>query len=174
MAVPVKAAKPEFARRLLGRLASLWGTSWLSSAQVEFDSRLRASLGRSNGPKRSIRLHVGLKRRAGLLAEVLCHEAAHLVVYEDTKGLGRKHGAEWRALMLQAGYRPRVRLPPLPGTRSPRKRTVARFEHACPVCHFRRFAARKMVGWRCATCVSDGLDGTLQITQVEARGQRGS
>jgi predicted SprT family Zn-dependent metalloprotease len=102
--------------------------------------------------------------------EVLCHEAAHAAVVALHGRRVRPHGAEWRDLMLFAGFRPRVRLPSEDLVGLPRFAQRARvlWEHRCPVCQAHRFAGRPVRQWRCATCWAEGLPGQLRITRVSA------
>lgn len=154
--------------KVLARLSATWHVPWLESVTLAFVARRRASLGSSNARSRTIRLDERLRRRPALLAEIVCHEAAHLVAFARSNGRARPHGPEWRRLVLAAGYDPRAQLPPLssPPPAAPPNRP--RFEHVCPVCHARRVASRRVLRWRCASCIADGLDGTLEIRRVEA------
>jgi predicted SprT family Zn-dependent metalloprotease len=70
------------------------------------------SLGRCQPEQKRIRLASWLREAPGeLLAEVLCHEAAHVAVHE-LHGRGcRPHGSEWKSLMRAAGYDARTRIP---------------------------------------------------------------
>ncbi len=92
--------------------AALWGVPGLQSrTRVELSTRLRSSLGRAWPAKKLIRIHAGLiDHPREVIEEVLCHEAAHVAVAELHGGYRRPHGAEWRRLMKQAGFEPRVRL----------------------------------------------------------------
>jgi predicted SprT family Zn-dependent metalloprotease len=156
--------------KVLSRLAAIWRCAWLESVTVRFVAPRRASLASSNARLRTIRLDERLRRRTRFLSEVLCHEAAHLVAFAKSGGKNQPHGPEWRALMKAAGCDPRVRLPAIGGG-APAPRTRLRplqFEHVCPVCHARRFAARRMSAWRCSACLANGLDGTLDIRRVDA------
>ena len=158
----------------LARLAAIWCCPWLSQVTVTFVEPRRASLGSSNSNLRSIRLDVRLRRRPALLAEAVCHEAAHLVSFDRSRGKGRPHGPEWRSLVRAAGFEARIRLPRLGADATPLRppRRAHRFEHSCPVCHATRFAARRMSAWRCANCVLNGLEGLLEIRRIVAEGSQ--
>jgi ribosomal protein L37AE/L43A len=110
------------------------------------------------------------------------HEAAHAAAVRlHGRGI-RPHGAEWRALVSQSAARSRRpgRMA-LRGTEqlaraaAPRRKAGTghlRYEHWCPVCQFSRWARRPVAAWRCAACVSAGLEGRLRIrgTTSQARG----
>ena len=92
---------------------------------------------------------------------------AHLAARELHGRNVRPHGPEWKALMTSAGYEPRTRLPSPNGALRPRRRRRARYVylHRCPVCQRFRIARRLMSRWRCADCVTSGLEGGLTITR---------
>jgi len=93
--------------------AEAWGVPGLEARiSVGFSTRMTRSLGRCQPEQKRIRLASWLREApAELLAEVLCHEAAHVAVHE-LHGRGcRPHGSEWRALMRAAGYDARTRIP---------------------------------------------------------------
>jgi predicted SprT family Zn-dependent metalloprotease len=104
---------------------------------------------------------------------VLCHEVAHVVAYRRARAVGapppRPHGAEWAALVRDAGYRPAVRASSSliegirPRTRAASSRVVV---HICPVCHVRRVASRAVSAWRCSACVAAGLDGRMEVVRM--------
>ena len=92
---------------------------------------------------------------------MICHEAAHFVVWRRHGQAARPHGPEWAALVKLAGFEPkaaRVRC----GLRKATPVTAYVFRHICPVCHFSRRAARRMTRWRCPECRALGLDGVSQ------------
>jgi hypothetical protein len=95
------------------RWAETWGVPGLETRlEVSFSTRMSRSLGRCHPERRRIRLASWLREAPGtLLAEVLCHEAAHVAVFELHGRACRPHGGEWRALMRQAGYEARARIP---------------------------------------------------------------
>ena len=55
------------------------------------------------------------------LEEVIAHEVAHLVCWWR-HGRTRPHGAEWQAIMVEAGHEPRVRLTADDVVLAPRRR----------------------------------------------------
>lgn len=164
---------PTGLRRLLASWATLWDTPGLEDdLTVAFSARLTRSLGRCRPATGRITLRAEL--RGGppeRLAEVLCHEAAHVAVFQKHGREARPHGPEWRALVAAAGFEPRT------GARgestsaameatdeSPTPRRLA-YEHRCPVCHTVRLARRPVPRWRCAECLDAGLDGEMIITR---------
>ena len=93
--------------------AEAWGVPGLESRlSVCFSTRMSRSLGRCQPERKLIRLASWLREAPDvLLAEVLCHEVAHVAVHE-LHGRGcRPHGREWKALMRTAGYQARARIP---------------------------------------------------------------
>jgi SprT protein len=143
----------------------LWGMFELAeSVNVEFSGRLRVALGRSNVANHHVRLNSLLEKgEHGLLAEVLCHELAHIAVYERFGSSARPHGKEWAELVQKAGYEPRVRIRvDGDGLSKPSRK----YEHICPVCQSVRYARRAMTRWRCGTCSDAGLDGQLLIRSI--------
>ncbi len=148
------------------KLAALWGLPGLAGrARIELSARLKTSLARSYPKAALIRLNGVLLNPSycDLVAEVLCHELAHLAVYE-LFGPGRKpHGLEWQALVEKAGFSPRLRIRLPAGQLQPatRVRQDRVLEHRCPVCQTVRVAVRRVPQWRCAECVAAGLDGKL-------------
>jgi len=101
----------------LGIPIAHWATTWERPGleqrlYISFSSRMTRSLGRCHPERGVIRLASWLREApAGLLAEVLCHEVAHVATYELHGRACRPHGVEWQALMRAAGFEPRVRLP---------------------------------------------------------------
>jgi SprT protein len=91
---------------------------------------------------------------------------AHLAARELYGRSVRPHGAEWKALMANAGFEPRTHLPhPNGATKRRKRRAPYVYVHRCPVCQFSRTARRLMSRWRCAECVASGLEGLLTITR---------
>lgn len=182
-------------RALVSAWAAAWGDAGLADAvAVSFSPRLRRSLGRCRPAAGRITLRADLRDGPeARLAEVLCHEAAHVAVHRRHGRAARPHGPEWRALVEAAGYEPR-RLgadpppdraragspagpaaaepagsrptPPAAARRNPAARY--RYEHRCPVCHTARWARRPVRAWRCAECLDAGLAGELLITRGPA------
>jgi len=93
--------------------AQVWDLPGLESRlRVSFSTRMWRSLGRCQPERRVIRLAAWLRAApAALLAEVLCHEVAHVAVHELHGRSCRPHGAEWKALMRAAGFQARARIP---------------------------------------------------------------
>ena len=135
------------------KLAALWRVPGLAGrARVELSSRLQTSFARSYPKAGMIRLNPVLLNPSyrDLLPEILCHELAHLAVY-DLFGPGRKpHGPEWQALVEKAGFIPRLRIKLSAKQLQPvtRLRQNHVFEHCCPVCQAVRFATRRVPQWR--------------------------
>ena len=160
---------PETLRPQVVRLALLWGLPGLvDDVSVEFSRRFRRSLGRCWPAQGRIRL--GAFLLAGdpaLLEEVLCHELAHVAAFRLHGRRIRPHGPEWKALLVQVGFEPRVRIPEghagLPKLSTAAR---ARYEHRCPVCHAVRMAGRSVPQWRCAMCWEAGRSGKLDITRI--------
>lgn len=155
---------------------ALWGVPDLDERlTIEWSARLRRSLARAFPARNLVRLSPALMtapRR--LVLEALCHELAHVVVHKMHRGRSRAHGPEWAELVTAAGFSPRTRVPlagdtPTAAARQRRATTTLLYLHACPVCHARRLARRRVPRWRCAACVAAGLEGRLRISVVEAR-----
>ena len=147
----------------------LWNADRLADRlTVEVSSRLRSSVGRCYPERRLIRLAVCLiDGSRELLPEVLCHEAAHVVVYERFGRSVRPHGREWRRLVETAGFPARTRVP-IEGPVN--RRNLRRWwRHTCPVCGASRTAGRPMRRWRCVACVDAGRGGELVITRLVHR-----
>lgn len=150
-------------------------------ARIEFSSRLRTSLGVCYPERNLIRLHPFLARpeNSMLLHGVVCHEAAHIAAPIKAGRRVKPHGPEWKALVRECGYKPRVRLqvPDFHKSRQSRKNGSdlrAVFEHCCPVCQTQRLASRPQRRWRCADCVDAGLDGKLTITSILGSTRKGT
>lgn len=158
---------PESLRSLLADWAKLWEVSGLEAElEVSFSPRLKRSLGRCRPAAARITLKAEL--RGGppeRLAEVLCHEAAHVAVYRKYGPVARAHGAEWQALVRAAGYEPRIRAQAPTGEAGAAPTGRLEYEHRCPVCHTVRYARRPVTRWRCAECLDAGLDGEMIITR---------
>ncbi|MSQ90561.1 MAG: hypothetical protein EXS01_04090 [Phycisphaerales bacterium] len=77
---------------------------------VAISRRMTTSLGRASYTKMLIKLQHTLldPSAAQLLREVLCHELAHLAAYRLHGKRIRPHGCQWRALLVAAGYPPKV------------------------------------------------------------------
>ena len=160
--------------RDIAKWCSMWGVPGLeSSLVISESSRMRSSLG-------SCRVDSGLIRVAGFLSEakpkfvreVLCHEVAHAAAAQLHGRSAKPHGIEWQALMRAAGYEPRTRLLTEGLSQVPQEARSKNksWEHRCPVCHMKRLAGRPVPQWRCAECLSLGLDGKLIITRIDQNG----
>ncbi len=171
--------RTDFSEEFLARYVAALGVRWnvaeiVNRGESQFSRRLRCALGRCLPSRGIVRLNRRLlKARPALLEEVLCHELAHIVVFERHGHACRPHGSEWAALMRAAGFEPRVRarlshdLQAALGTvRHPSRL----YEHRCPVCQATRVARRPVPQWRCAACLRAGLPGHLVIKK-RARAQ---
>ena len=161
------APEPADLTPLLAHWSQVWGIPGLERRLlVRFSTRLRRSLGHCRPEKSLATLAAWLVEVPDLLAEVLCHEAAHAAVHQLYGSSRRPHGGEWRRLMEAAGFEARVRIPldALPTQRRERARGAVIWDHRCSVCHAARSARRKMTRWRCTRCREAGLDGSLVIT----------
>ena len=168
-----ESTKLRITRQLAGWCAK-WGLPGFEHGlTITFSHRFRSALGRCAPASREIRLaEFLLAAPAALLEEALCHEAAHAAVYE-LHGAGLKpHGTEWRRLMQQVGFEPRVRFPaellPVESVMAQRCRARRYWLHQCPVCDVSRVARTHVGRWRCASCVETGLDGRLVVTRIDA------
>jgi SprT protein len=98
---------------LIEKFSAVWATPQLAErVQISFSARFRSSLGNCRPTQGDIRLSsVLLDSPQEVFEEVLCHELAHMVAFELYGPAAKPHGREWKALMQQAGYAPRVRMP---------------------------------------------------------------
>jgi SprT-like family len=89
----------------------LWGVPDLAeTVEVVFSGRLRSSLGRCAPARGRIRLSTRLlDDERARFREVLCHELAHVAVHRLHGSRAAPHGAEWRGLVVAAGFVPSVR-----------------------------------------------------------------
>ena len=151
---------------LIGSWFSLWGLSGFDQhITINFSTRLQRALGRCYAKRRRITVTACLKEmHPSILEEVLCHECAHLAVFELHGESCRPHGREWEQLMRLAGFEPRRRLVLDEfGISSPHGRYRYVYIHSCPICQAKRAARRPVRSWRCADCMALGLDGLLEI-----------
>lgn len=145
----------------LTRLRALWQVPD-GPLTVEFSSRMTRSIGLAYPARGLIRIRANLREASeSVLREVLCHELAHLVAFQR-HGRVRPHGAEWQALMREAGYEPRVRWA---GEALPEPTPRRRYLHVCPVCRIHRVARARMRRWRCVICREQGREGALLIEE---------
>ena len=155
---------------LMGTWMSLWELPGLEEGiRVSFSPRMRRSLGRCAQERGRITLHSALRSGPRTrLAEVLCHEAAHVAAYVLYGRSVRPHGPEWAGLVAQIGFTPATREPGLEGRRtSPHAQRSSRleYEHRCTVCQAVRLARRPVPRWRCADCAAAGLSGEMTVTR---------
>ena len=134
--------------------------------------RLQRSLGRCYPERGLVRIaRFALDLPTELRDEIICHEAAHLVVFERHGRSQKPHGAEWKELMRSVGLTPRVRIhlaDRAPSFSASQESTRILYEHRCPVCQAARIARRRVSQWRCRNCVEVGLSGVLEISRCAA------
>ena len=161
---------PACARPLLARLSIVWGTPDLeSSVHIRASRRMTRTLARAFPATGEIRVSSRVLEFApeDLLREIVCHEAAHVACFLIHGRRVRPHGQEWRRLMRQAGYAPRVRLSTdtIPSLAHPPRRPRV-YQHHCPACGWTRLARTTNRRWRCAACVAVGRSGRLIVGKV--------
>ena len=159
---------PPNLRKLVERWALTWGLPGLERRlRISFSPRLSRSLGRCTPRTGRIALHPALCTGSrSRVAEVLCHEAAHVAAYELFGETARPHGSEWAALVTAAGFQPKHKTVDANAITSKLSHPPRRlFEHVCPVCQSAWPARRRMPRWRCSYCLADGLTGELVITE---------
>jgi hypothetical protein len=78
-------------------------------------------------------------------------------------GYADASAAHWRC-HSHDGQRPQQKQQP-----NPKPQPSITYDHWCPVCQSSRQARRPVKAWRCAACVTAGLDGTLEITRRARR-----
>jgi predicted SprT family Zn-dependent metalloprotease len=149
--------------RLTQELAGLWGVR-LAGLTVVRNPRLKTTVARYLPRKRRLEVSTAAAR-ARHPERVLVHELAHAAAVELYGRKVRPHGKEWAALIERAeraGFK--TATPRQSSAKSRKKRpTTSRFDHVCPVCHFRRIAKRRVTTWRCPDCRAAGLSGDLFI-----------
>ena len=155
-----------------------WGATWglpdlVSDVSVSFNPRLTKSLGRCQPSTGRITLRADLQHAdADRLAEVLCHEVAHVAAFQLFGPAATPHGPEWQQLVASAGFLPRSRASEASVVPS-RARTpfgLLPYEHRCPVCQTVRYARRPVGSWRCGECLEAGLAGELVVTRHQRPG----
>ena len=160
-------------QKLLLRWGKLWGLPWLKNPIiVEVSDRFRSSLGKCDINKRIIRLNSILLNinNKKIRIEALCHEAAHLAVYELYGRNCRPHGTEWKSLVKKAGYEPRIKVPlsEVKGLlRLEPRYSNYLYVHRCNECQSTFTRNRTDKRWRCNLCQKSGLDGVLSVSRIE-------
>ena len=159
---------PPLARRIAAyttSLEELWASD-LRGLTFSVNPRLARTIARFVPDAHTIELGAAvLQMRTAEQREVLCHEAAHAVIWKRCGRRAKPHGPEWASLMRLAGHQPsasRVRCEVVVGERRPRQR----YRHVCRVCHFSAVAAKRMPAWRCPECTTVGLPGLLAIERL--------
>jgi predicted SprT family Zn-dependent metalloprotease len=167
----VDADLPPRLKRRLAHWLDCWEVPELADTlRIEFSGRLKRAFGRCYQEDRLIRLTPSLRdAQSHLLAEILCHEAAHAAVYERHGGDARPHGREWEDLMRQVGFEPRVRIPVVVSSSAGKAANRVVYLHRCPSCELERHASRPMHDWRCRTCVRTRTEGRLVIRKKVAQ-----
>ncbi len=97
-----------------GRWCAVWGLSRLArETDVQFADDLGMALGRCDPRSGRIVLNGVLlaPENERLLAETLCHEAAHIVAHLRYGPRIAEHGPEWQEYMTKAGFQPRPVIP---------------------------------------------------------------
>ena len=156
-------------RAYLRWLAKLWRDSRISKVKIASNSRLTSTVARYVIGADVIELSSwAASRSVRLQREMICHEAAHCVVWDRYGSSARPHGPEWAALIRAAGFGPKATLVRC-GERHRRRTPAAAFRHVCQVCHFSKRAKRRMPTWRCPECRAVGLDGVLRIVRIASR-----
>ncbi len=155
---------------VIARCAEVWNEPGLEARlTLSVSGRLVRSLGRCYPERGLVRIApFALDLSDALRDEIICHEAAHFVVFARHGRGHRPHGAEWKALMRNLGLTPRVRIQLAPAEAALSARRGAPrvlYEHRCPVCHAARLARRRMSQWRCRECVTYGLPGVLEVSR---------
>jgi len=159
----------EMGRVHLASLAIVWTHPRVAQLDIVLNRNLRSTLARWIPPSGVLEVNAKVKSRdARALREIISHEAAHVVVWDRSGRAARPHGPEWSALMQAAGIRPRATLVRC-GYRRNGTWRGARTRHVCPVCHFSRFAKRRVPRWRCPECRAIGLEGVLKTERVSSR-----
>jgi predicted SprT family Zn-dependent metalloprotease len=102
------------------RWLHVWNIPELAAqATIEWSPRLTRSLGRCYPERRLIRLAAAMNDAPRpLLEELLCRELAHLAAREVHGRRLRPHGPELEALMHQAGFEKKPKLPAPTNTRA--------------------------------------------------------
>lgn len=177
----VRGDRLEAAKRQLHALSRVWRVNAVARLNVACNPRLRTTRARYLRQLGRIELNPRLLPEEAAIAVV--HEAAHAATVQLYGRRVRPHGPEWRALVSKGLASSRAgrhhvtavggTAPRRPPTQSKRGLRDARYDHWCPICQFSRVGRRRVAAWRCAACVSAGLDGRLRITRVMPTAPRG-
>ena len=101
--------RPRDVTSYLRSLAQTWRCRGVLQLHIGYNRRLTSTVARVLAHERVIELNPAV---ADLSArgrrEVICHEAAHLVVWQRHGQDARPHGPEWAALVRLAGFQPRA------------------------------------------------------------------
>jgi predicted SprT family Zn-dependent metalloprotease len=151
--------------------AGCWGVNGLDGrVQIQISPRLKRPLANSVPSKALIRLRPDVVMGSNeCLLEVLCHELAHIAVFELFGPAAKPHGPEWRSLVAAVGFAPQTSTEIANSARANEhkvRRSDALYLHRCPVCQNTRRAKRPITQWRCAPCKVAGLDGQMTITRM--------
>jgi predicted SprT family Zn-dependent metalloprotease len=162
----VSPARKQRIARLTRRLGDVWGVR-LAGLIVVRNPRLRTTLARYLPLKRRLELSTAAAR-ARHPERVVVHELAHAAAVDLYGRKVRPHGKEWAALVERAELAGFLTATPRQSSaKSLKKRSSSsRFEHVCPICHFRRIAKRRVTTWRCPDCRAAGLPGDLDIEKL--------
>lgn len=118
---------------ILKFLDKLWAEPHVRTLAIQVNSRLRATVARCVASKGVIENSPSVERRTiRSQREVVCHEAAHYVVWRRYGKTARPHGPEWATLVEAAGFEAKASAIKC-GTTSDRGRSVSSFRHVCPV-----------------------------------------
>lgn len=166
------------AERQRDKWVAHWGRAWglpglEARVEISYSPRLRTMLGRALPARGIVRLHPDLATApVKRLCEVLCHEVAHIAVFELHGGACRPHGPEWAELVRAAGYEPSARFcsRDARSVDGARPRIRHQYAHVCTVCHAQRLSRRPVPQWRCAACVQAGLEGRMEIRRLQPDG----
>jgi predicted SprT family Zn-dependent metalloprotease len=92
-------------------LARTWDQRRIARLQIVINPRLKSTLARWVPPEDVLEVSLAAQTRGKrLFREILCHEAAHVVVWHESGPSARPHGPEWAALMRAAGFNARATL----------------------------------------------------------------
>ena len=130
-------ANPNLVDHLIEKFSVAWATPQLAErVDISFSARFRSSLGNCRPTKGEIRLSSALlDSPQDVFEEVLCHELAHMAAFMLYGPAAKPHGREWKGLMQQAGYAPRVRMPRSLVPHLPKKmpKLRPRWDHLFPI-----------------------------------------